>query len=225
MSPSPSSLATYFLGLDLGQAQDYSAVCVLESADDQPPRTYAGRHLQRWALGTAYPDIAADVARLAERIAQQAQVRDVSLAVDATGVGRAVVDLLRRARMPHVRLIPILITGGDAVTKAAGFWHVPKRDLIGCVQVLLQTGRLKIAAALPEAATLTQELMNFQMKITTAGHETYGAWREGTHDDLVLGLACAVWAGERRFARFAPVDAEWSSTPPVREEGWGWRPL
>jgi hypothetical protein len=30
-------------------------------------------------------------------------------------------------------------------------------------------------------------------------------WREGTHDDLVLALACALWTGDRRMHRFAPV--------------------
>jgi hypothetical protein len=36
------------------------------------------------------------------------------------------------------------------------------------------------------------------MKISlTTGHDSYGAWREGTHDDLVLALACSLWAGER----------------------------
>jgi hypothetical protein len=74
------------------------------------------------------------------------------------------------------------------------------------VQVCLQAGRLKIASALPEAATLTKELQDFQMKITLAtGHDSYGAWREGAHDDLVLALACALWCGERRWQRWAPV--------------------
>ena len=26
-------------------------------------------------------------------------------------------------------------------------------------------------------------------------HDSYGAWREGQHDDLVLALALALWAG------------------------------
>ncbi len=38
---------------------------------------------------------------------------------------------------------------------------------------------------LPEAALLVQELLNFQVKITAAGNDTYRAWREGQHDDLV----------------------------------------
>lgn len=40
-------------------------------------------------------------------------------------------------------------------------------------------------------------------KITLSGRERFEAWHEGTHDDLVLALALAVWdltrgtAGER----------------------------
>ena len=56
---------------------------------------------------------------------------------------------------------------------------------------------LKFAAAPPEARTLTAELLNFQAKITTAANDTYGAWRQGTHDDTVLGLAIALWFAER----------------------------
>ena len=29
-------------------------------------------------------------------------------------------------------------------------------------------------------------------------HDTYEAWREGQHDDLVLSLALACWCGERK---------------------------
>jgi hypothetical protein len=27
-------------------------------------------------------------------------------------------------------------------------------------------------------------------------HDSYGAWREGAHDDLVLAVAVAAWYGE-----------------------------
>ncbi len=36
------------------------------------------------------------------------------------------------------------------------------------------------------------------MKIHVAtAHDSYEAWREGDHDDLVLSVAMACWAGER----------------------------
>ncbi|MBI4908950.1 MAG: hypothetical protein HY820_35345, partial [Acidobacteria bacterium] len=65
----------FFLGLDLGQANDHTALCILERADvlisDRPdpvyfkPQTeqrYAIRHIERLPLGTAYPRIASHVA-------------------------------------------------------------------------------------------------------------------------------------------------------------------
>ena len=91
----------------------------------------------------------------------------------------------------------VTITSGEKETHEGSHWRVPKRDLISACQVLLQQRRLKIAASLPEAKTLTEELLNFRYKITQASNLTYESWREGTHDDLVLALSLAVWASEK----------------------------
>ena len=116
------------------------------------------------------------------------------LAVDATGVGRPVVDMLEERGLEPVA---ITITGGDLVTYDRG-WRVPKRDVVGAVQVLLQTDRLKFAEPIPAVATLIQELLAFRVKIDPlTAHDSYGAWREGTHDDLVLAVAVAAWRGQR----------------------------
>jgi hypothetical protein len=37
------------------------------------------------------------------------------------------------------------------------------------------------------------------VKITLAAHETFGAWREGQHDDLLLAAALAGWWAERGY--------------------------
>lgn len=72
--------------------------------------------------------------------------------------------------------------------------------LVSTIQVLLQTKRLKIAPALPEAQTLVEEMTNFQVRISQAGHDSYGAWwREGSHDDLLLAVALACWAAEKKL--------------------------
>jgi hypothetical protein len=63
--------------------------------------------------------------------------------------------------------------------------------------VLIQQWRLRIAASLPEAKTLTDELVGFRYTITQASNLTYEAWREGAHDDLVLALSLAVWEAEK----------------------------
>jgi hypothetical protein len=74
---------------------------------------------------------------------------------------------------------------------------VRKRDLVSTMQVLMRTSRLKVAVALPEAATLVQELLAFQVKIAPHGYDTSGTWREGGHDDLALAVALAYWCGEQ----------------------------
>ena len=184
-----------FVGLDLGQAADYSAIAILERQGIGEDVPLLCRHLQRWELRTSYPAIVADTARMmnsaeVQRIA--GRMRPV-LAVDATGVGAPVIDLLKREPM-KAQLEPIQITGGDSVTREYGLTRVPKRDLVSAAQVALQTERLKIAEELPEAQTLVRELENFQVKINLdTAHDSYGAWREGTHDDLVLAVSLALW--------------------------------
>lgn len=182
----------FFVGLDLGQAQDYSALSVVEKAPgsyDGPPRSeYRVRHLQRFRLGTPYPDIVDQV------MGMMVILPDSYLVVDHTGVGRPVVDLFR-AR--NIKLIAVTITGGNNAVFEGDAWRVPKRDLVGALTVAFQNGTLKIAESLPEAKTLIDELMNFKVKINLkTAHDSYEAWREGVHDDLVLSVAMAVWAAQ-----------------------------
>jgi hypothetical protein len=186
---------SYFLGLDLGQAKDYTALCILERHGDDERAIFHARHLQRFALGTKYPAIVVQVREMLLRAPLYPAESFPVLAVDATGVGTPVVDMLRQENLA-ASLRAVTITGGDTATRAAGVERVPKRELVSTVQVALQTGRLKIAQNLPEAATLVRELQNFQVKITDSAHDTYGAWREGTHDDLVLAAALALWVGK-----------------------------
>jgi hypothetical protein len=187
------------VGFDPGQANDYAALAVLERRDPPGagpdvtrPSHYAVRHLGRWPLGTAYPKVVADVARLV-----RALPANPVLAVDATGVGRPVVDLLHQERL-SASIYPITITGGLGVTAGQIGPNVPKRDLVSTLQVLLQTRRLKIARGLAEARTLVEELSLFQVKLTVAAHETFGPGKERAHDDLVLATALAAWLAENR---------------------------
>ena len=187
----------YTVGLDLGQTKDYTALVILERHGEAEQAVFHARHLERFPLGTPYPAI---VAAVAEMLKQPSLSKEkVRLAVDETGVGAPVVDLFRQARLNAV-LHPIHITGGSTVNRDRGVEYVPKRNLVSVVQVALQTDKLKVASALPEAQTLVRELQNFQVKITDAANDTYGAWREGTHDDLVLAVALALYAGKKRGA-------------------------
>jgi hypothetical protein len=238
-------VALYYVGLDLGQAADYSALCVLEEAlwcgpevdfdgwgafvpqelegagwvspsllsplsarqvarinfelgrPPQPPLYL--RHLERYDLGTPYPQVIEHVTRLLTRHPIRAHLDQTRLLIDATGVGRPVVDSFRAQ---NIHPISILIHGGERVTQEiAGekdiILRVPKRDLVAAVQTLLQNGRLQIAAGLDLAAVLRKELLNFRVKVDPrTAYDSYSHWREGDHDDLVLATACACWYRE-----------------------------
>jgi len=176
----------FMIGVDLGQVTDFTAVAVLEEG---PFRHYALRHVDRFR-GRPYPEIVSGIHFLVRRLPGRP-----SLAVDATGVGRPVIDMIREARVP-AELFPVTITGGNAVTRDGNDYRVPKRNLCSCVAVLLQTGRLKIARGIPHAPTLYRELTRFRVKISPDGHDSYAAWREQDHDDLVLAVAVACWMCE-----------------------------
>jgi hypothetical protein len=199
----------YLGGLDLGQMADFTALALLERAvtlgeKGEPVNHYAVRHLHRWPLRTPYPAIVADVVKLyaAPPLANSA------LVVDRTGVGVAVFDLLRAAA-PKAWLNAAMITGGSqAGYTEDGSLSVPKRDLAGVLQVLLGTRRLQVAPTLPLAQVLASELGTFKVKINiNTGNESFEAWRERDHDDLVLAAALACWHGERHalFQRPKPI--------------------
>lgn len=181
----------YAVGLDLGQARDYSALCVAERTVPTKGRPeYAVRHLYRWPLGTSYTKIVADVSDLVT----SAPLANPLLAVDQTGVGRAVVEMFQGAK---ARQHPVVITGGQASSRGPDLsWHVAKLQLVSILQSLLSSGRLAVAAELPLAATLKDEMLNFKVKVSLAGNESFEAWRERDHDDLVLAVALACWVGE-----------------------------
>jgi hypothetical protein len=191
----------HIVGLDLGQSSDYTALAVLERSFRYTDETlsefiadYAVRHLKRWQLKTPYNVIIDEVVKLVA----SPPLDNPRLAVDQTGVGAAVVDLLRAAE-PKAMLRPVLITAGHQITETNGEKHVPKKELVSTLQVLLQSRRLRVAP-LPERELLVKELLAFKVKITLSANETFEAWRERDHDDMVLAVALAAWLGEQEGA-------------------------
>jgi hypothetical protein len=183
----------FYFGLDLGQISDPSASVILEARGDGDERTFDCRHIEPYKLGTSYPAMVKAVQAL---LAREPLAGDCRLAIDHTGVGRPVFDMFVEAEL---RPIGITITGGTQWHKETWHqWHVSKIQLVSQVQRYLQSGRLRIGAKLPHAATL-QELRDFRVKISKAANETYDA-REGAHDDLVLALAIALFVAQHPIA-------------------------
>lgn len=135
-------MTSYVLGLDLGQTSDFTALAVLERHPMETPAEkpeYALRHLKRFPLGTAYTEIVPTVGA----VRRSEPLREAPLIVDQTGVGRAVVDMLRQSACG---VIPVTIMGGHATTvRADGSYQVPKKELVTAPQVVMQGRRLQIA--------------------------------------------------------------------------------
>jgi DNA-binding XRE family transcriptional regulator len=118
------------------------------------PLVYDVCTLRLWPLGTSYTEIVEDVARFFA--AAPLCGTNPLLAVDATGVGDAVYEMVLaegRRRKMRAGLCGITITAGTAVTQAGeGRHHVAKRQLVSVLQVLLGNRRLRIARGLSQEA-------------------------------------------------------------------------
>jgi hypothetical protein len=195
--------ARHYLGLDLGQKQDPSALVALRQTPAEGGRLksygrvfrrYEVRGAKRWPLGTSYHDVCQDVAAL---VAKE-PLAGCTLGVDWTGVGQGVVEILRAAR-PNATTRPVYITAGTVVSAEGAGFKVPKVELVAVVTRLLESGRLDIPATLPGAKDLATELRNFRARVNNSGRESFEAdWRSRSHDDLVLALSIAAWLGEYR---------------------------
>jgi len=187
------------MGIDLGKTRDHTAIAIIERRDTA--RAFLSpmfdclllRHAERVPLGTSYPQVVERVRRMAIHEELRGQC---AIAVDATGVGAPVVDLLRSARL-GCEVSAVNITGGEKETQSGNVWNVPKKDLMAGVQVLLEKRQLKIARSLKETGALVRELSDVRMTAGSGGRVRMGADGCGQHDDLVIALALGCWRAKR----------------------------
>lgn len=211
-----------YLGVDIGQKVDPTAVAVVElqwrgerqreGFDDH----YVARHLERLPLGTSYPRVADRLGEIITSVRARVQrvespafggaavfVKEyaptVELYVDATGVGQPVVDLLEAS---GAHPIACYFTHGDRRTKD-GYYKVSigKAWLVSRLQALLQTDRLHLPDT-TEARQLAKELKDYEIRVDEDANDRYGAFKVGTHDDLVTALGLAVQAPRRRWVAY-----------------------
>jgi hypothetical protein len=199
-----------FIGLDLGQRQDPAALAILERTQQissiRNPVTlefesrilFTLRHAERFPLGLPYITVVHRIGCLVRSLTGSiCGAWPVSsghlcsphktLVVDASGVGAPVVEMLRKANF-GIAIVPILITGGqDAHAGPYGTFHVPRRDLITRLRIVLEHHALKIPANINERETLTTELLNLSDRSTSK------------HDDLAIATALALYHASTRL--------------------------
>lgn len=184
------------MGVDIGQKRDPTALCVAETelrqVEGRTEIHFVVRHLERLPLGTPYPRVAERVARICDQVRARTGAGPL-VYMDATGVGQPVVDILRE-RLPGGWVVPVYFTHGDrrVETREGEGVRVTlgKAHMVSRLQALLQNRRLHLPRS-REAETLTEELQNYELRVSEDANDRYGAFRVGTHDDLVTALGLA----------------------------------
>jgi len=199
----------FCLSVDLGSENDYTAFSLIERVEkvqgnDIP--SYNSRpireepiivtselhlvHMERVPLKTPYPTIVEKIGFIVNR---PEFVDNIALIVDRTGVGIPVIQMMyQRGLAP----IGITIHGGERVTTSKDNYGVPKRDLVTALLNAYYMKRFKTKSPeeMPIIKEFRDELAGFQMKINKlTGTDSYEAWLERIHDDLVISAALGCW--------------------------------
>lgn len=196
----------YFLGVDFGSQQDYTALALVRRNEvikasqnevgiitqEDLKVEYQLLFLERIDLGTAYHLV---VDRVKSILKDEDLRGEIMVLPDATGVGIPIIQMMRRAGVAP--MVGITIHGGTSVSKSEHGYGVPKRDLVSSLVMVVQSKRMKIASDISYRAQLVHEMQSFTLKTTSGGSDTYEALMEKDHDDLVMALSMAVWYAER----------------------------
>lgn len=183
-----------YVGVDLGKRRDPSVFVGVESGA-VGHRYVDVLGIERMPLGTPYPEVVDRLGSLSR------ELKRCCMVVDGTGLGAPVVDLIRKAQL-GCEICEVTITSGERASGSGSKFNVPKQDLITGLQVLLETGGIRIARKLREADALARELANVRATPRNGGRVRLGADGYGQHDDLVMALALACWRAKRQLNHF-----------------------
>lgn len=184
-----------FLGVDLGQRQDHSALALLDLQWKYVGRCAATyewvfeplltlRGLHRFPLNTSYLEVQEMLIDFLGEIDHRFDLaipprRD--LIIDAGGPGGPMVDWLRRSLPRGVELKPVLITSGHAEGRHSdGYRTIPRRTLITELILMINYRTLTIPPGLVHWDTLVAEMLQIRGE---NGHPVADG-----HDDLVMAL-------------------------------------
>lgn len=234
-----STATGYFIGLDLGDRADYTALTVARQHQvptgrwilDQAPETmfaYDVIHVDRWrGIGykAALPRIKVVLDRLPQ-LTHEERTKEgilnvsplpVFVLIDHTSLGRPVLEDMRASGLNNA--VGITFTAGHKVNRDGRDYMVPKTALVSSLRVAVENHRIA-TANIPMREILEGELQNLRRKTKlSTGHESIEAgtdWRENAHDDVVFSLAMAIWYGEdvnpvARMATWDAIIAAWTA--------------
>lgn len=184
------------IGVDIGQRNDPTAICVMETESNNPDRRFLVRHLERIPLGTEYPKVVSRISEIIQRVSSIGG-HSTTVVVDATGVGMPIVDMLSEKIPLTVNLIAVQLVSGSSLTSQFldkyTLVRLGKRRLVETLQKALRSKRLTLPDnSSVESEALRRELAQYEMRFTERGTDTYGAFKSGSHDDMVTSVALAI---------------------------------
>lgn len=172
----PWNVGTFFVGVDLGQKMDHSAIAVLRKDGD----TVSLVHLKRFKLGTEY-GVVLGFLKLLEKVLQT--VRRVY--IDRTGVGEFFVEQVVKEGVKNVRGIMLSLP--------------EKQGIMVCMKRTMEKGQLRI----PYDSELINEINVERYEQTQTGQWKF-SHPNGTHDDRLWALALAVYASKPEVPAYHP---------------------
>jgi hypothetical protein len=164
---------------------------------------FAERH-----RGMSFLDVPALVAKRIRLIAAHdvehgRRSQTVILTLDATGLGRALVDLIvESGGCGEDRFVPVVVTSGLREGLSDAGLTIPKRDVVLRAMRVAGEGRFIVSRGLKLAGEIEREFASLEAKVRSGGHETFEA-AGSKKDDLAFASSLAVYIGER-FGTAAP---------------------
>lgn len=189
------------IGIDVGQIGDSTAVAVAEWTTRDDGQHFNIQKLERLELGLPYPKQAIRIVEMltnlrtlsAKRIVDGEPGFDILTAIDVTGVGRGLYDLLSEA---GETVIPATITSIERLSQRDdGEWSCGKSILVSNLLIGIQRGAIHLPQG-TEAEALLSELQSFRLEQTPSGRMTFNA-KSGAHDDLITALGLSTLPGLR----------------------------
>jgi hypothetical protein len=194
-------------GIDLGKAIDPSTVAILRKCR-KPIEVVAGdlnRALDanlRQRLGPAkiYVEFGGRIPLKTDYVEQARRLKALSemepykthckdWVTDASGVGKAMVDILESVGL-HTTRVTIVSSRGEL--KPDGTVTVSKTDLMAALMASFAQREIKISPKLPDYVEIQKQLRAMQASFTAAGAMTFNG-ASGTHDDFCVATALALW--------------------------------
>lgn len=153
------------------------------------------RHLERLPLQTPYPKVVKRIEEITFKIKEME--KEPLIYVDSTGVGQPVIDMMEASNIKGI-IYAVYFTHGDRLSVQGYQFTLGKAYLVSRLQALLQSGRVHLPNT-QESENLARELLDYEIHVDEKANDTYGAFKVGSHDDLVTALGLAVFYEPRRW--------------------------